>query len=299
VIDKLWDRQIINAQVSQLFHGLRKAGNEAAHRHTGDRREALHQLQMARKLAVWFHRSFGGAPHFKAGPFIPPPDPHEAERELRTEFERLRESVVTVHEQIAGTQQLVEEHTRRRQAAEAAAKRADDDLTAALELAAETEQQLEQERQQFQQHLAELQAQVAAAPVEERAAVAELAQHEAEELDLDEAQTRRIIDHQLREAGWEAATLALTHAAGIGPTKGPDPPIAEWPTANGPADDVLFVGLTPVAVVKAKRRRLDQAGFSETNLRAAWRDTTNEDIAASVVGYIRHFTLGQPLLPHR
>jgi type I restriction enzyme R subunit len=31
LIDKLWDRQIINAQVSQLFHGLRKAGNEAAH----------------------------------------------------------------------------------------------------------------------------------------------------------------------------------------------------------------------------------------------------------------------------
>jgi type I restriction enzyme R subunit len=263
LIDKLWDRQIINAQVSQLFHGLRKAGNEAAHQHSGDRREALHQLQMARKLAIWFHKSFGGDPHFKAGPFVPPPDPHEAERELQTELERLREALVATQEQIAGTQQLVEEQARRRQAAEAAAIRAYDDLTAALELAAETEQQLEHERRQFQQHLADLQAQVAAAPSEQRAAVAELAQHEAEELDLDEVQTRRILDRQLREAGWEADTQTLTYAAGARPTRGRHLAIAEWPTANGPADYVLFVGLTPMAVVEAKRRRQDVAGAIE------------------------------------
>src|SRR5499426_1247605 len=86
LLNKLLDRQIINVQVSQLFHGLRKSGNQAAHQHTGDRREALHQLQMARKLAIWFHKSFGGDPHFKSGPFVPPPDPHEAERELQTEL---------------------------------------------------------------------------------------------------------------------------------------------------------------------------------------------------------------------
>jgi type I restriction enzyme, R subunit len=223
----------------------------------------VRQLQMARKLAVWFHKSFGGDTNFKAGPFVPPPDPHEAERELRTELERLYESLVAAQEQMAGTQQLVEEQARQRQEAEAAAKQAYDDLIAAFKLAAETEQQLEQERQQFQQHLAELQAQVAAAPNEQRAAVAELAQHEAEELDLDEAQTRRIIDKQLHEAGWKADTLALTYAAGIRPSKGRNLAIAEWPTANGPADYVLFVGLTPVAVVEAKRRRQDVAGAIE------------------------------------
>jgi type I restriction enzyme R subunit len=263
LIDQLWDRQIFNAQVSQLFHGLRKAANEAAHQHTGDRREALHQLQMARKLAVWFHKSFGGDPHFKAGPFVPPPDPHEAEREIHTELERLRQALVATQEQMAGTQQLVEEQARQRQEAEAAAKRAYDDLTVALGLAAETEQQLDQERQQFQLHLAALQAQVAAAPIEQRAAAVELAQHEAEELDLDEAQTRRILDRQLREAGWEADTLALTYGAGIRPIKGRNLAIAEWPTTNGPADYVLFVGLTPVAVVEAKRRRQDVAGSIE------------------------------------
>jgi type I restriction enzyme R subunit len=263
VIDKLWDRQILNAQVSQLFHGLRKAGNEAAHQHTGDRREALHQLQMARKLAIWFHKSFGGDPHFKVGPFVPPPDPHEAERELQTELECIREALVSTQEQMAGTQQLVEEQARQREQAEAAATRAYEDLAAALELAAETEQQLDQERQRFQQHLADLQAQMAAAPIEQRTAVVELAYHEAEELDLDEVQTRRIIDQQLREAGWEADTLALTYSAGIRPIRGRFLAIAEWPTANGPADYVLFVGLTPVAVVEAKRRRQDVAGAIE------------------------------------
>jgi type I restriction enzyme R subunit len=65
---------------------------------------------MARKLAVWFHKSFGGDAYYKAGPFVPPPDPHEAERELRTELERLREALVAAQEQMAGSQQLVEEH---------------------------------------------------------------------------------------------------------------------------------------------------------------------------------------------
>src|SRR5262252_3082567 len=263
LIHTLLDRQIINAQVSQLFHGLRKSGNEAAHQHTGDRREALHQLQMARKLAVWFHKSFGGDTSFKAGPFLPPPDPHDIERVLRTELERLREAIVATQDQVAETQQLVEEHARQRQEAEAAVQRAYDDLAAALALATETEQQLEHERQQFQQRLAELQAQVVQAPAAQRAAVVELAQHEAEALDTDEAQTRRIIDQQLREAGWEADTQALTYAIGTRPVRGRNLAIAEWPTSNGPADYVLFVGLTPVAVVEAKRQRRDVAGAIE------------------------------------
>ena len=57
VLDLLWDSRIIDARVSQLFHGLRKAGNLAVHDHIGDRREALHQLQMARKLGIWLSAS--------------------------------------------------------------------------------------------------------------------------------------------------------------------------------------------------------------------------------------------------
>ena len=43
---------------------------------------------------------------------------------------------------------------------------------------------------------------------------------------------------------------------------------------------------------------LDQRGFSETTLAAAWRDTTNQEMAASIMGYIRRAALGDPLVPY-
>lgn len=43
---------------------------------------------------------------------------------------------------------------------------------------------------------------------------------------------------------------------------------------------------------------LDAAGFSETSLATAWRELTNQDIAARLVGYIRQAAIGDPLLPY-
>ena len=43
---------------------------------------------------------------------------------------------------------------------------------------------------------------------------------------------------------------------------------------------------------------LDAAGFSETSLATAWRELTNQDIAARIVGYIRQAAIGDPLLPY-
>jgi len=74
---------------------------------------------------------------------------------------------------------------------------------------------------------------------------------------LDEAQTRQLIDGQLRAAGWEADTVHLHYNKGTRPERGKNLAIAEYPTANGPADYVLFIGLMPIAVVEAKRRMLD------------------------------------------
>ncbi len=45
------------------------------------------------------------------------------------------------------------------------------------------------------------------------------------------------------------------------------------------------------------RIMLDGAGYSEASLQAAWRNTTNQDIAASIIGYIRQAALGEALLP--
>jgi type I restriction enzyme R subunit len=79
-------------------------------------------------------------------------------------------------------------------------------------------------------------------------------------IDLDEAATRLLIDGQLRQAGWEADSQVLRYSQSARPEKHRNLAIAEWPTRSGPADYVLFVGLTPVAAVEAKRANKDVAG---------------------------------------
>jgi type I restriction enzyme R subunit len=42
---------------------------------------------------------------------------------------------------------------------------------------------------------------------------------------------------------------------------------------------------------------LDQHGFNEAKVKTAWRNQTNQDIAASIIGYIRQAALGEALIP--
>ncbi|MBC3479035.1 type I restriction-modification system endonuclease [Pseudomonas sp. SWRI77] len=45
------------------------------------------------------------------------------------------------------------------------------------------------------------------------------------------------------------------------------------------------------------RLLLDQNGFSEASLKSAWRNHTNQEIAASILGFIRQAAIGEALLP--
>jgi type I restriction enzyme R subunit len=49
--------------------------------------------------------------------------------------------------------------------------------------------------------------------------------------------------------------------------------------------------------LKEIRMLLDGAGYSETNLKSAWRNQTNQEIAASILGHIRRAALGEALIP--
>lgn len=49
--------------------------------------------------------------------------------------------------------------------------------------------------------------------------------------------------------------------------------------------------------LKEVRLLLDGAGYSEASLKAAWRNHSNQDIAAGVIAYIRQAALGEALLP--
>lgn len=77
-----------------------------------------------------------------------------------------------------------------------------------------------------------------------------------------EAETRYMIDTQLRKVGWEADTENLRYGKGIRPQNGKNLAIAEWPTLSsagnkGRADYALFAGEKLVAVIEAKAEHKD------------------------------------------
>lgn len=74
-------------------------------------------------------------------------------------------------------------------------------------------------------------------------------------MELSEAETRQIIDKQLRDAGWEADTLQINHQLHKTlPEKGRNVAIAEWPVNGGRADYALFIGEELFGVVEAKKK---------------------------------------------
>lgn len=77
-----------------------------------------------------------------------------------------------------------------------------------------------------------------------------------------EAETRYLIDAELRRVGWETDTEELRYSKGTRPAKGRNLAIAEWPTDSdgskgGRVDYALFVGLQMVATIEAKAESKD------------------------------------------
>lgn len=77
-----------------------------------------------------------------------------------------------------------------------------------------------------------------------------------------EAETRYMIDEQLRQVGWEANTQEIRYSKGVRPEKGRNLAIAEWPTDStvgkkGYADYALFVGKKLVGIIEAKAEHKD------------------------------------------
>ena len=191
-------------------------------------------------------------PSYRSGPFIPPRAPTVepgSGDELRAELERLAA-------ELAHFRTLSHEVADQRDAAQAELRDAREEQVFWERLAAEAEGA----KTALAGQLAVLQAQAAAAPPATVAAYVTAANSAAEALELDEAATRRLIDEQLREAGWTVDSANLRHGQGARPQKGRNLAIAEWPTESGPADYALFYGLMPLATVEAKRRLTDIPG---------------------------------------
>ncbi|HWK35168.1 type I restriction-modification system endonuclease [Sphingomonas sp.] len=245
-----YDR-LIPKEAADIFHALRKAGNTAVHEVKGNHATALTALKFAWSLGIWFHRTYGRDAAFSAGAFVPPPEPVDATAALREEIEALRHKVADTEDAATRARREAEEHARAREASEERLKREAEERATWEALA----QEVEAEKAAIAEKLAALQATAEAAPRMELVSLVELGEQAAAKIDLDEAETRALIDQQLRDRGWEVDTGSLRYSAGVRPAKGRNMAIAEWPTASGPADYALFVGTTLVGVVEAKRRR--------------------------------------------
>ncbi len=248
LLRRLQDQGVVPREVAALFHEVRTVGNRANHQLLGSHKDALLALRVSWQLSVWFHRTFKDAA-FKSGPFQPPASPLDESAELRAELDLMRSELNAYRDRH-------DEKTRALEQLQSHATKAEDDRAFWEAMAAEAEA----EKADLKKRLQILQDRAAATAPKAIADIVSAAHSAASHIQLSEADTRKLIDKQLAMAGWMVDSERLTYARGARPAANRNQAIAEWPTASGPADYVLFIGLSPVATVEAKRKHIDVSG---------------------------------------
>ena len=262
----------LEPQIISLFHGLRKAGNQAVHQFKTEHKPALAGLRVARDIAIWYHRAFGKqGVNFKVGEFVIPQDPSKQLTELQTQIQQLKSQLLENNEQLESNQQLTSLLEQEKEEFAVLAEQMDAEARELVVQAKSHEQALAKQKAEFDNKLTKLQKQLADQTEEtlkaikaQRKDVNKRTNTASSRFTLNEELTRILIDQQLIDAGWEADSEVLDYRKGVRPEKGKNLAIAEWPTKyqgkSGRADYVLFCGLTPIAVVEAKQENTNVAG---------------------------------------
>jgi len=198
LLRRLSRERIIPREVDDLFYQVRVTGNRATHHLSGTHDDALTGLKIARQLGIWFHRTFGRALGFKAGKFVPPPDPAAATQALHAELTRLREELATSQTAAERARAEAEEHLRSRLRAEELARKEQEDRAAAEELTAEAEAA----RAALAGKLAQLQAVATPTPAVVQK-LAERATNAARTMVLDELARQAILAERIRRFAFD------------------------------------------------------------------------------------------------
>ncbi|WP_282178246.1 type I restriction-modification system endonuclease [Vibrio nereis] len=251
--------QFVDDAILGVFHKLRKIGNQAVHEYHNDLQDAEMCLRLAFRLAVWYYRLVSKNYDFQVPQFVLPTSQDNAQFEQ--EVYSLKQELALARQSETQTKAEIEAQNAK--------------LTALNGYISVLESKQEETKEQSEARIAALTAKLEEKEVElssktetERKAYRKQIANEVSKrsLNLDEAETRYLIDAQLRKAGWDADTNNLKFSNGTRPEAGRNMAIAEWPTGAdengnaGFADYVLFVGLKPVAVVEAKQKNKDVAG---------------------------------------
>jgi type I restriction enzyme R subunit len=279
----LEQRGIVRDKIAECFHMLRRVGNAAVHDFVGSRQEALDALGIAFRLACWFHKTFGdnhARTAWQPPKYVPPTDPTSTLRTLQEEAAKARADANAHLADLERAKALLDAETARRDEEARLRKQAEAERAEWESLAAAYEADLAKAAAEQAKVEAQVVEAAAQAPAEQEQIVVAQAAAATAATELDEAETRVLIDAQLRAAGWEVNSKTLRWPQGARPEKGKNRAIAEVPTyskddGDGFADYVLFVGLQPYAVVEAKRKNkkvpshLEQAKRYSRGLAAA------------------------------
>ena len=274
-LKRLQEMPEFGQNIRSVFHTIREDANDVTHGefYVGAKGVARNYLKMARKVAVWYQQTFVD-PGFSPGPFQDPPDYEDRYDEVMEGQDELRAKIEKTRETIERVQTKARVESQRRAEAEEVAAELREERDVYETLAREYEEELTELRR-------ELDARPTAEAEAETAERRQKMQEASDRVELSEAETRSLIDGQLRRAGWMADTDSMRWADGDRPEEGQSKAIAEVPVDGGHADYLLFDGLTPVAVIEAKRWERDVAGEVEQAKRYA-RTLDLEDLSADI-----------------
>ena len=223
--------------INQWINQVRKSRNDSAHENIASTEDALSVLSFTHHIAVWFMQTYGDS-NFKPEAFVKPQPPKvrislmplvkNQERKIEEQKTELENAAITIAEK----EKAIAERDKR-----------------VAELEAEIEK-ARKERETIQNLTPQ-----SSLTKQERQTASALAIANAK---LTEAETRAIIDEQLRKVGWEADTENLRYSKGTRPKKGKKIAIAEWPVKSAQnatakrADYALFIDEKLIGIIEAK-----------------------------------------------
>lgn len=242
--------------VNQWINQVRIRRNDSAHKDIATQQEALSVLGFTYHIAVWFMKTYGDA-CYEPEPFLEPAKP-KAKISLmplvKNQEKKIDEQNQTIEEQNA----LLEEREKLIAERDKKLHELEEELKKAKTANSTPQQTKTKQERQNSSALAILKTK------------------------LTEAQTRAIIDSQLRRVGWEADTENLRYSKGTRPQKGKNLAIAEWPVKptkkqDDRADYALFLGEQLIGIIEAKCYEKSVYAVIDNQCREYARNIKEED----------------------
>ena len=215
--------------VAQWINQVRMSRNDSAHENIATEQEALSVLKFAYRIAVWFMQTYGDG-SFRVEAFIAPELP-KRKINLMPLVKNQERKIEEQKAELESAATAIAERDKRLKELEAEIEKAHKERESAQKLTPQSSKTKEERQNSSARAI--------------------------EKTRLTEAETRAIIDAELRRVGWEADTENLRYSKGVRPQKDRKIAIAEWPVSSEKrmddrADYALFIGEQLIGIIEAK-----------------------------------------------